>query len=946
MRRILALIALLLLVVAPPVALLAWGFTDLGAIHLWSATDVRVLLAVLTLVGWLAWAAWMVALVVELVGALRGRRVRVALPGLSVPRALASALVAVVLASGAGVAHATPRVADDPAAALVVGEVAAASAPAHATPATPATLASLATPAAPPVAEVSAGPQHTVAPGDDLWSLAEKYYGQGGQWRRIVAANPALQADPMERLTPGTVLSVPDPVTLVTVQQGDTLSAIAAQHLGDADRWPEVHALNTQRVTDPDLILPGWVLKVPITVLPADAPGASVGGDEQAEPSASDDAGGPAETVELPAGSESAAPVATPADAPTSELLAPVTETAPAVGLLGGLTALSAAAVIGGVGLRRRIQEHQRPLGRRYVQPTGELARYEAALAQVDEAADGTDRMALLGRAMRHLAQHWWRERTPAARLEHVHVGPDDLVFTFSEGPAAPDAFTRVGSSLAITWAALDELPDVAHAVAYPALVTLGESEPGHLVMVDVMASGVLGVRDDEEAGAGEILSAMLVELACAPWAEELDLLVITPDARFADAAGEGRIVHDTEAEDGVATVERLARHRAPFIEERGWDSGRLDPDLAEAWSAQVILFEVPPTPDQLARLEAAIAQHPCGVAVIAPVRPEVGASVDWELTRMPDGARRLSAGQAEVVPQTVPAQAREALADLYQLANDTATGPAPWWEAPREEDVNIIALRPAPLPLPERAEGPRLNLLGPVELVGCAGEQPSRAVRQCIEYCAWLHLHPGSTPAQMLAALLVADGTRRSNMSRLRTWLGSRPDGALYLPDAYSGRIWLDESVSSDWEELTLLVTGGVNKAPLDRLVAALELVRGAPLADAAPGQWGWAEEFRSDAAALIRDVGVVAARAARQRGDLETARWAANRALVAAPDDELLLGERIRVEHAAGRTDEVQRLVTRVTRTARVLGLDLLPETVELCQESVEGRLRARAR
>ena len=135
------------------------------------------------------------------------------------------------------------------------------------------------------------------------------------------------------------------------------------------------------------------------------------------------------------------------------------------------------------------------------------------------------------------------------------------------------------------------------------------------------------------------------------------------------------------------------------------------------------------------------------------------------------------------------------------------------------------------------------------------------------------------------------------------------------------------------------------MNKAPFDRLVAALELVRGAPLADAAPGQWGWAEEFRSDAAALIRDVGVVAARAARQRGDLETARWAANRALVAAPDDELLLGERIRVEHAAGRTDEVQRLVTRVTRTARVLGLDLLPETVELCQEVVEGRLRARA-
>ncbi|MFT3876378.1 MAG: hypothetical protein QM708_08160 [Propioniciclava sp.] len=88
-----------------------------------------------------------------------------------------------------------------------------------------------------------------------------------------------------------------------------------------------------------------------------------------------------------------------------------------------------------------------------------------------------------------------------------------------------------------------------------------------------------------------------------------------------------------------------------------------------------------------------------------------------------------------------------------------------------------------------------------------------------------------------------------------------------------------------------------------------------------------------------------MLASRNARQRGDLDTARWAANHALLAAPEDELLLAERIRTEHAAGRLDEVQRLVRHVTRTARVLGVDLLPDTVDLCQEVIEGRLRARA-
>ncbi|MDO5684112.1 MAG: bacterial transcriptional activator domain-containing protein, partial [Propionibacteriaceae bacterium] len=703
------------------------------------------------------------------------------------------------------------------------------------------------------------------------------------------------------------------------------------------------------RITDPDLILPGWVLKVPLVVDATDAPAPasaplpeSAPDPELAPVPASADV--PASPVEVPAEVEDG-PTASEIDETEegTQTLAPDAEAGPAAGLLGGMTALSAAAVIGGLGVRRRVQAHARPLGRRFAAPTGELSRYEAALTQVAPAEHGPGRVELLARAMRLLARHWWEQRQAALPLVHALVGPDDLEFVFGVTPAsAPEGFTRVGDSLAVGWSALDALPEVDHPVAYPALVTLGEQGPDRLVMVDVMASGVLGVAD--EAGqAGEVLSAMLVELACAPWAAELDLLVVTADPRFADAAGDGRIACDREVEDGVAAVERLVRQRARFIPGSGWDAGRLDPDLAEAWSAQVVLFEVAPDADQLARLEAAIAGHACGVAAVAVVDPARDTSVDWVLSTDPAGARRLANSTVEVAPQAVPGDTRRALTDLYRLSQATTTQPAPWWETPSEDDVNIIALRPVPAPEPRT--GPRLNLLGPVELLGCTGPTPDRARRQLIEYCAWLLLHPGASPQQMAASLVVAEGTRRSNMSRLRRWLGADPAGGLYLPDAYSGRIDLHPEVGSDWDELVLLTAGGVNRLPLERLVGALDLVRGAPLADAAPSQWGWAEEFRTDAAALIRDVGVVAARVARERGDLDTARWAANRALAAAPDDELLLGERIRIEHVAGRADEVQRLVARVTRTARMLGVDLLPETIDLCQEVLEGRVRARA-
>ncbi|MFP5417448.1 MAG: LysM peptidoglycan-binding domain-containing protein [Actinomycetes bacterium] len=932
MRRLLALMALVILAAVPPALLLTLGYTDWSGIQLWSASDVRVLLVALTMLGWLAWAAWMLSLALELAVALSGRRLRLPLPGLAGPRALASVLIAAIVATGAASgAHAAPS---------PIPLAARASADSQGAERVSATRAPIT-------------PVHRVLLGDDLWSLAERYYGDGAQWRQVAEANPALLGDPLAQLTPGAELAIPTPSTEVRVREGDTLRRLAGRHLGDPARWPEIYELNRQLVKDPDLIRVGWVLRVPRSVAPADVsqppppprPSPRV---EHAEHAAAEPASptpSPAPPAELPRTDPAPGQPddtegdMTGVDATTSE---DQTDIGAVAGLVGGLSALAASAVLGGIGVRRRIQAQARPVGRRFVQPVGELARYEAALGRlvVDDPEIGRDQ--LLARAMRHLSAHWRAEGKPAPTLRMASVGPDDVAFEFARPPAStPEGFTLLGTSLIAVWSILRGLGEADAPVTFPALVTLGRGSDGRLLMVDVIACGVLGIRPDEARGADEVLSAMLVELSCAPWATELDLLVVTGDPGFADAAGEGRIVCEPDAEAGVAAVERLVAQRSPFTAPGGWSVGRCAPDWADALAAQVVLFESAPDAAQLARLEEALA-HDCGIAAIAVV--DADADADWTLTTDHAGVRLVDAGGSTALAQTVPAETRRALTGLYETASRTDSEPAAWWAAPqKEDDVNIIALRPGHLPV--RSDGPRLGLLGPVELTGCAGAPPIRAVRQCIEYCAWLHLSNGGTAVQMTQALLVADGTRRSNLSRLRSWLGGRPDGTLFLPDAYSGRIALDAAVTSDWQDLALLTSGGVNRQPLDRLVAALQLVRGAPLADAAPGQWGWAEEFRADAAALIRDVGVVAARAARERGDLDTARWAANRALLAAPDDELLLAERIRTERAAGRLDEVRRLVERVTRTARVLGLDLLPETVDLCQEALEGRLRARA-
>ncbi|MEV6377759.1 BTAD domain-containing putative transcriptional regulator [Micromonospora musae] len=93
-----------------------------------------------------------------------------------------------------------------------------------------------------------------------------------------------------------------------TVRRGDTLSSIAQGCLGDADRWPEIFAANRGvrfpvggTLRDPDLIYPGWALRIPDTVKapgPAAMPPARQGPPptpaDQAPPASSSDPAGQA----------------------------------------------------------------------------------------------------------------------------------------------------------------------------------------------------------------------------------------------------------------------------------------------------------------------------------------------------------------------------------------------------------------------------------------------------------------------------------------------------------------------------------------------------------------------------------------------------------------------------------------------------------------------------
>jgi nucleoid-associated protein YgaU len=60
------------------------------------------------------------------------------------------------------------------------------------------------------------------------------------------------------------IVEAPEPeAAFYTVVSGDTLSKIAKEHYGDAMKYPVIFEANKPMLTDPNLIYPGQVLRLP-----------------------------------------------------------------------------------------------------------------------------------------------------------------------------------------------------------------------------------------------------------------------------------------------------------------------------------------------------------------------------------------------------------------------------------------------------------------------------------------------------------------------------------------------------------------------------------------------------------------------------------------------------------------------------------------------------------
>ena len=115
---------------------------------------------------------------------------------------------------------------------------------------------------------------HTVAQGETLWTISEKYYGTGYNWVDIAETNSLQSPDLIET---GQTLTLPEiavtetltplaspeavPATSYTVVKGDHLWGIAVKNYGDGYKWVEIAKANNLK--NPNLLFVGTVLTLP-----------------------------------------------------------------------------------------------------------------------------------------------------------------------------------------------------------------------------------------------------------------------------------------------------------------------------------------------------------------------------------------------------------------------------------------------------------------------------------------------------------------------------------------------------------------------------------------------------------------------------------------------------------------------------------------------------------
>ncbi|KUN17573.1 hypothetical protein AQJ11_37555 [Streptomyces corchorusii] len=452
-----------------------------------------------------------------------------------------------------------------------------------------------------PAADEKAGHVVTVHPGDYLSKIAQKELGDGDDWPELFEASKG-------KPQPHGLPQITDPNVIYAGQQVTVPGAHSDQPSQDQGHGEES---GSQEATPPAIQNPDDTQKPGGSTGDAPAPAPSqtqAPAPQSSAPSApssrpaeqpGQDQSSPSEAASAtpePSASASASAAtpsasAEPSRSAASHSASESPATAPASSPLNlrivlGAGALLAAAITGALALRRTLQRRRRKPGEK-IAIAPETSPAEAQLA----AAAGPAGAARLDVALRTLAHHAAQQGEEhvlpplrAARIgtRAVEVLPEDL----AQEPMAPFAAGRGGWWVLPSEAAiLDEEAARDVPAPYPGLVTIGSTEAGDLLLLNLAQLPAL-LLDGNPVHNTEVCTSLALELGMSPWAADIEVVTVGFGEELPQLLPTARIAHMRQATHALRDLsERLLEaHQMPGIQHQPYVllcASALDEDTA-----------------------------------------------------------------------------------------------------------------------------------------------------------------------------------------------------------------------------------------------------------------------------------------------------------------------------------------------------------------------------
>ncbi|BDM74995.1 hypothetical protein HEK616_84820 (plasmid) [Streptomyces nigrescens] len=578
---------------------------------------------------------------------------------------------------------------------------------------------------------------------------------------------------------------------------------------------------------------------------------------------------------------------------------------------------LLAAGLLAALGRRRRTALWQSAMGAKgsrtpkLRQPTGVAADTQDALLI------GADPQAVrdLDHALRGLASALAVESRTLPAVYVARLTDSELNLQLAHPAGKPPAPWQLGQNETFWRIQRADIPvhetDAGTAAPYPGLVSLGSLDGARLLLNLEAAPGLVsltGTHADQSA----VLTSVAAELATSSWSDRMTVTLVGFGTELT-TLDPTRVRHFDNVETLLETLDAETRQRRDALATAGHDSvltGRTGSAQPNQWAPHLVLLAAKPTEDQAAKIADLLTDSGrLGISYLAATEENGLPGATWKLDITPGGRLLAPSLDLELQAQLLPQAEHDAVIQLFAGATpDDDLDPDP---STPQFMVDITSSgRPAVY----------ARLVGTYEITGL--DAPDAEHSPLLhEALVMLLLHREGVHPRVLASGLwprgVTEEVRDALIERLRTWLGSDPDGTPRLGTDTTGRLALTPSVVSDLDVLRTLhyeATAGrgtSNARIRERLLNdALALARGPLLANRPPGRYTWLSHEITDAQLplLVADVALALSTHHLEAGNPTPALNALNTALTTAPTDERLWSELLRAAHATGDTAKLE--------------------------------------